>query len=293
MSRFICAYLYVQQKVVLKSIDAITNNQSKPYVEYIFAMPRWNMKIFKFNSSSNPYGHSLVRYSKPYHSSLEQNSIVMNVSGKSKSPMINFFDADKYLFANGVKTGNEQGGMENRSFMVVRFDVDEKLINKMHREYIDLKAQHQVKDIEFSLLFYHITNFFRPYFHKSLRGNCAFWTSKGLIHTGLIDKIHSWPSYMLFRLITKGYYNKRKMHIIYYKRTNTEKEPEGSFMAPFYGILNGYKKYWNIGHIADIIVEYQTQCPTSGEKLYRITRLKPIIGELEIFYSKLKDKFRD
>jgi hypothetical protein len=231
------------------------------FVEYIFTKPRWNWRIlFGLHSSSNPYGHAGVHYSRP-----DGTSLLMNVSGSANSKLIYFFDPTTYLFGSQPTEGNQQGGVTNRAFMTLRINnVDQTQIDKMHEHYLQLAQQKQQGQIAYGLIFYQWTNpiklfvnrFVPGYFNQPPKGNCAHWTSTGLVECGLMSKPSSWPLWIGFKLFLKSYWSHREnLSIISYQSINPDKYSERALIYPFYWLRNSYKEFWNLDNFANIIVE--------------------------------------
>jgi hypothetical protein len=75
----------------------------------------------------------------------------------------------------------------------------------MHEYYTNLRerANSEAKrDARYDMMFGPIFNFFRKFglFGKAERGNCAYWTSKGLVAAGLIDRSSMWPKLLWVRV---------------------------------------------------------------------------------------------
>src|SRR5437879_6076829 len=78
---------------VLRAVDRATKT-TQPFVEYIFAKAKWDVSLLRqHDSSTNPYGHSVVRYSRIGNSCGTVgpgSGTGMNVSGARKSNLIYF-----------------------------------------------------------------------------------------------------------------------------------------------------------------------------------------------------------
>ncbi len=231
------------------------------FVEYVFTKPRWNWKIlFGLHSSTNPYGHAGVHYSRS-----DGTSTLMNVSGSANSKLIYFFDPTAYLFASGPCEGNQQGGVANRAFMTLRINnVDQKHIDRMHEHYVQLAKKKQEGQIAYGLILYQLTNpikafinsFVPGYFKQPTKGNCAHWTSTGLVECGLMTGTSSWPLWIGFKLFLKSYWSHRQdLSIISYQSINPAKYSETALIYPFYWLRNSYKELWNLDNFANIVVE--------------------------------------
>jgi hypothetical protein len=139
--------------------------------------------------------------------------------------------------------------------------------------------------VGFGLLFYHFTNKIRPMVHSCIKGNCAFWTSSGLVKTKLLDEASSWPLLIFFKVLVKNYKTNRKnLNIILYKSVNHKVEPIGSLIYPFYWLRNKYSHIWNLDQFATIIVK-----PIKTG--FTVTKHKTAFDTIASKYEKLKSKF--
>ena len=254
------------QSVSVPSAEVLTHVAQQAgtqgsFVEYVFTKPRWNWKLlFGLHSSTNPYGHAGVHYSRP-----DGTSLLMNVSGSAHSKLIYFFDPTSYLFASEMTEGNQQGGVANRAFMTLRINnVDQKQIDKMHDHFVELAQQKQHGQIAYGLIVYQLTNPIKAfinrwvpgYFSQPHKGNCAHWTSTGLVQCGLMPKPSSWPLWIGFKLFMKSYWSHRQdLNVISYKSINPAKYSETALIYPFYWLRNSYTELWNLDNFANIVVE--------------------------------------
>lgn len=271
----------LKQRLILQQLNKKCNSETNTFVEYIFTKPAWRKLFFnRSDSATNPYGHSAIRYC--YEINGKKTDTVMNISGLKGEKLVNYFEPDEYIFADKLCNGNQQGGISNRSFISIRINnVDIRSIDKMHQYYESLNSKQENKEIEFSLFLFNVTNHFRPLFHKSLRGNCAYFTSIGLVESGLLMKPHSWPLLIFFKIMFKNYRdNRQNMNIIAYQGINYKFEPQGSLIYPFYSLRNRYSDFWNLDSFANIIVNN-----------YIIYRQKNAFQRWKELYMKLKDKF--
>jgi hypothetical protein len=141
--------------------------------------------LFGFHTTTNPYGHAGIHYSRP-----DGSSILMNISGSVGSKLVYFFDPHNYLFTSQLCEGNQQGGIMNRSFLTLRINnIDQKLIDAMHEHYVNLSKQKDDGLIAYGLILYQFTGWLRSFAHSILpgyftqkKGNCAYWTSTGLVN---------------------------------------------------------------------------------------------------------------
>ncbi|AYV82408.1 MAG: hypothetical protein Homavirus48_2 [Homavirus sp.] len=233
-------------------------------MEYIFTLPAWKKMLANStnsgsNSAANPYGHAGIRYKFG-----DEINAVMNVSGASNSPLVNFFQPDEYLFCDqpnrGATLGNEQGGVINRSFLSVRIDgVDRDTIVKLDNYYKQLDIDNRINGkCRYSMVFYMFTNWFRRLIGLGIRGNCAYWTSCGISNVGFLNGPSNWPLFLFFKVLFTqiGKNGWQNLNVIAYRSIKHNKEPKGAFLYPFYGIKYGYDSIkWNLDSIATVIVE--------------------------------------
>ena len=239
---------------IINEIDNKLTNEPTRTVEFIFTKPAWKLifsrSIFESHSSVNPYGHAGIRY---YDRETGRN-IVMNVSN---TPLINFFDADKYLFSDEQAPGNGQCGVYNRSFLAIRIEnIDPERIAELHQFYIGLQKQSLKGDIKYGMLLYFLTNPIRKFMGFSMKGNCSYWTGQGLAKIGLINSTSSWPLLLWFKLLfNQMEHNPNNINIVAYPSINYKNEPSGSLLAPKIGLTRGYSDYWDLNSFANIKVK--------------------------------------
>lgn len=236
-------------------------------VEYIFTLPAWK-KIFTSsfilslfgrngsNSAANPYGHACIRYS--YYQNLDHIHKIMNVSGQKNNPLINFLDPHKYMFTDERDIGNQQGGIINRSFLSVRVDnVDTEKIVKLDEYYKRLAEDNKNNKVQYGMILYTLTNWFRKMLGLPIKGNCSCWTGRGLAEIGMIDATSSWPLFLFFRVlftqITRT--SLENINVISYRSIRYHEEPKGALLYPFYWMKHSYGHIWNLGSIANIVVK--------------------------------------
>jgi len=174
---------------ILTDIDQVLGVNKPPDIEYLFVLPylRWRLNWFKwFGFAGNYYGHSAVKYIDPETG--EQ--VVMNITGSTESPeMVNFLKAEDYLFGTHYfEKGGTQGGVYNRNIISVRIEnVPRQQIMDMDYFYKKLQRNQHQRVAKFSLLFGTLWNWLAGYLPVDVaeRGNCAYWTSKGLVEISL------------------------------------------------------------------------------------------------------------
>ena len=178
----------------------------------------------------------------------------MNVS---TNPLINFFDADQYLFSDEKMPGNGQCGVFNRSFLSIRIEnVDPEQIQRLHQHFVTLQQQSLNGEIKYGMMLYFMTNPFRRLFGLSKKGNCSYWTGLGLAEIGLVKSTSSWPLLLWFKLLfNQMEHNPDNINIVAYPSINHKNEPAGSLMAPYIGLTRGYSEYWDLNRFANIKVK--------------------------------------
>mmetsp|Transcript_30504 Transcript_30504/g.42083 ORF Transcript_30504/g.42083 Transcript_30504/m.42083 type:complete len:350 (-) Transcript_30504:46-1095(-) len=153
-----------------------------PAVEYIFVEPFGAYGVV----STNPYGHAAVRYT------LGGEQKVFNIVGFGGVHMVTFIHPNDYLFGTcGWKEGNEAGGIYNRTFHGLRIEnVHEEKIEIMDAYFRALEQDARSHQATYSMVTGQIANFFSG---TQYEGNCASWSSKGLVRAGLMGSASSWP----------------------------------------------------------------------------------------------------
>jgi len=248
------------KSTVLEEIDKALNMPKPPAIEYIFVEPfmNWTLSYFSWiGFAGNYYGHAAVRYTLP-----TGESVVMNIEGSGKGPMVNFVPAEEYIF--GTKyfdKGSSQGGIYNRNMVSVRIeDYPEDKIVDLDHYYRKLQKNH---DARFSLFFSPVMNNIYRWFPDSVveHGNCARWTSKGLTESGLIRIPTIFPKRIWVTLFERfGIQNPKNVHVVSYRRVKhahrtygVPSDPYISGVAPLHPITN--LLYFNLEKFADVVVE--------------------------------------
>lgn len=121
------------------------------------------------------------------------------------------------------------------------------------------------KSVTFNLFFGPIMNFVRNKLPEgnrwAERGNCARWTSSGLVFCGVLSYLHIWPKSIWVHLYEKHGLNDRKNvnvvvyeHIQHAKQTCSNGPPlwieSVKPFNPFYSW-----NYWNLTKFADVVVK--------------------------------------
>jgi len=147
--------------------------------------------------------------------------------------MVNFLKAEDYLFGTShFEKGGSQGGIYNRNIISVRVEnVSRQQILDMDYFYHKLKRNQNVA--KFSLVFGLLWNWTAGWLPIDVaeRGNCAYWTSKGLVEAQLLRFPSLYPKKILVNLFERsGQIDKDNVHIVSYRRVKhaqlTYGEPE-------------------------------------------------------------------
>ncbi|KAG2373702.1 hypothetical protein C9374_011791 [Naegleria lovaniensis] len=205
------------KNTALQEIDALLGRQKPPAFEYIYVEPSifTNPVFWNSDSSVNPYGHAAIRYTNPETGK----SMVMNIVGKPGHRMVNFIPAEEYLFGHpskcSIEDGNEQGGIYCRTMIGFRFEEwPQEYITAMHNYYQNVQNLGDAKLAKYSMVLGPIYNLLRKikwFSGVAERGNCAFWTTQGLVNAHVLSSATSWPKYSCMKLYTKVVFNKIEM----------------------------------------------------------------------------------
>ncbi|AYV81009.1 MAG: hypothetical protein Harvfovirus13_15 [Harvfovirus sp.] len=251
------------------------------FVEYIFTKPDWQVKLKSplaifgsyATSHQNPYGHGLIRYGN------DTLDTVMNISGKGDK-LVNFFDPETYFFVppKDKYCGNPQGGIFKRSFVTLRIDnLSPEIIQNLHEYFLNLQIRNERNQAGFTLIAHIFTNMFRKLFKSAgiaEKGNCAYWTSKGLVRAGIIKHNSNWPLLIFFRLLARKLVDNDTEHvnIISYRSLNFKTELKGALVYPFHWLWNAYQNIWNLENFATVVVKPEMEKP--GVYRFNIMRNK-------------------
>jgi hypothetical protein len=115
--------------------------------------------------------------------------------------------------------------------------------------------------VQFSMAMHILTNMFKSCIPIKEKGNCCYWTSKGLHHADIIDKQTSFPMILFYKFLLTIMTSKQNcpFSITFYKGLHYDLFPKGSFMYPFYWINNGYSHIWKKELMANVRVELYSQ----------------------------------
>jgi hypothetical protein len=294
------------------------------YMEIILAKPDWRIKfkpkIRKFcsyiTSEINPYGHSAVGYGSFTNLASEIPPTIMNISGSKRGKMVNFFDPKSYLFSDGEKEGDQQGGINKRTFTIVRIKATKDEVIKIDNYFRKLSNEEKKGKVKFTLISHILINKIRSIFGESflikycqkynlfgyniqsnsyrqnflgpLGGNCAYWSGLGFVETGHIAKTSSWPLALLLRIwynaVNK---NPSNVIVITFKSKNHMIEPEGLLLWPFYWLKNSYNDIWYLDKLSNYIVR-PIQTDTENDYNLIIEKQENVYEKWENMIKKIK-----
>lgn len=249
---------------IFSEIDKALGVSKPPALEYILVMPfsSFFVPFLGFGINMNAYGHAAVRYTLP-----DGRGVVMNVEGKKdKRPMIQFSSPENYIYGTKYSGGGqEQRGCYNRAMISVRIESvpDEDILN-MHNYFCTLQSSAVQEISKFNIIFGPLSNFLRKCvpFEVAERGNCAFWTSKGLKEARVLSSTSMWPKSLWIHLFenTNMFTDKKKnVHVVSYRRIKHATLSYGvdaeavTAVAPLQSLRSIF--YWNLERFANAIVE--------------------------------------
>jgi hypothetical protein len=185
------------KNTILSEIDHKLGRTKPPAFEFIYVEPVLTFKLGdRKNSSQNPYGHACIRYTLPGNEQVFMN-IVGNPSAKH---MCNFLSPEDYLFGAYSQTkdlGSEQGGIYMRSYCGFRIEeYPEDLIVNMHEYYSSIQKKEESKLVQYMMLWFPVMN----WGFLSEKGNCSYWTSKGMVEAKIFNNPTAWPKYGFAKL---------------------------------------------------------------------------------------------
>ena len=114
--------------------------------------------------------------------------------------MVNFMTLEDYLFGvDNFETGNEQGGIYNRTFrLMCVWDWPGKQVEALHKYYTHLDGRARTKRARFSQIFPRLFNMWPG---KTRWGNCSMWTAQGLVEAGMLRRATMWPKEMIIQML--------------------------------------------------------------------------------------------
>ena len=278
-------------QTIMNEIDEALGVKKPPAIEFLFVCPYRTVEFLGVGLGS-PFGHAAIRYTIPNmrsntpsntpnmptntlpNKSDEKNgndkeeSIVMNiVKNVSNRSMVNFVDATEYLYGvNSFDDGAQQGGAYNRRIVSVRIEEwDDDLVEDLHYFYQKLQKKEKKESVTFNLILGPVLNFFRSHLPFGLtwaeRGNCARWTSSGLVFADLLPFLNIWPKQIWINLFEKwGRKNRQNVHVVVYEHIPHAKQTYGDGtplwlegVSPLSLIYNW--SYFDLKKFANVVVE--------------------------------------
>lgn len=270
--------------------NTLCAGKSQSYIVLTHTYPAWRNVLKLTNikdaintvqknsySANNPYGHTLVDFFKVSENGSVIEDNVYNVGttgpyGINRKNFMHKFESHEYFFNNNEEnknvTGNQQGGILERSFISIVIPVDDVEYTKMTNFYDTIISTNEnntskIPKYEFRLGSHLFTNPVRNYVPwLNERGNCCYWTSKGLVEGQMIDSHSSFPMVCFYKLLLNiklrgmNRFKQDNTHmVVFYKGLQHENYPKGSFLYPFYWFANSYNNIWAVERFADAVVE--------------------------------------
>ena len=245
---------------ILTDVDRALGRTKPPALEVIFVEPQPIGRLPRGGrSSTNPFGHALVRYTRP---SGEQTAV--NVGGRPGAPLITRFAPEEYFYGTtNFDSGNTQGGVYNRRMIGVSVDeLPQEQLAALDAYFLDLEERNQAGEAAYFIIASKVVNLvnrFVPGTQADL-GNCALWMSKGLASAGIISKSTEWPKKLAVDLFeTHERLNPEGTHVVSYDRvTHSAASKRGlDSRGPLSGSprdLARSVRFWDLGKLAEVRV---------------------------------------
>lgn len=150
-------------------------------------------------------------------------NIVKNAD--KRSYMVNFIPANEYLYGVGwTHRGAEQGGAYQRRIIGVRIeDWPQEDVDDIHFFFKRLqRKEHRDSQATFDLFLGPALNFLRKFvptpFRWAERGNCARWTSMGLVFGDLLPHRNMWPKALFIHLMERhSHRDPKNVNVVVYE----------------------------------------------------------------------------
>jgi len=251
-------------KEILTELDERIGTNKPPSLEYLFCMHAMNPD--KTSSRWGRFGHAAIRYTLP-----DGTQRVMNVVGLATQDMINFLTPSQYLFGTqGWGEASEQGGIYNRSFCSVRLEsLSDAQVLALDAYFNLVHCSFKAGAAGFNLTSGRLQTFLRKYWPVSIwrpalaSGNCAYWTSGGLVAAGLLHRQRTFPKSVWADLLEAELIRcPRNVHVVMYREVSGA--PLHTAWSGAYrttpGLVNPLRPLWNwcyadIAQFADYVVE--------------------------------------
>eukprot|EP01012_Entosiphon_sulcatum_P011570 TRINITY_DN17073_c0_g1_i1.p1 TRINITY_DN17073_c0_g1~~TRINITY_DN17073_c0_g1_i1.p1 ORF type:complete len:346 (+),score=86.60 TRINITY_DN17073_c0_g1_i1:36-1073(+) len=241
---------------ILPQVDRMLRADGRPpAVEVIFAEAVTNSlwrTLFSF-------GHLSVAYRMPGTGERR----VMNIVGLPGFEMVNFVNLSDYLFGTTGWEKTEQGGVYNRNFVGVRVEeLADSDILAMDHLFQSIRYESVSGRAKFNIDGGHIKamlSYFVPEAGNSY-GNCARWTTKGLVSAGLMRLPSMFPKNALIRIFEDELRNNASnVHLVYYAQAEhaVVKYEGWEYVRAHVSFTNLFSgmQYRDLLQYADLIVE--------------------------------------
>ena len=117
--------------------------------------------------------------------------------------MANMMSPEDYIFGSAWRTshlGAEQGGIYLRAFRGFRIEnLAESAVEALHEYFIELGKRESENLAKYSMILGNTLPFGNR-FSRVERGNCSYWTSKGLVAAGIMSEASMWPKILFIKL---------------------------------------------------------------------------------------------
>jgi len=167
-----------------------------------------------------------------------------------------------------------------------------------------LKRKSKERKAKYSFFIGGILNIIREYspFNIAERGNCAWWTSKGLAEADAIDWAKPWPKAIWVEVFEKeGRKNPNNVHVVSYRRIPHARLSYGKKAWAFSGVAPAHffdnLAYRNLEKYANVVVEVlpsssvaqvRIQKDHSNPSYFRYHRFSILTASLFSFYVATK-----
>jgi len=246
---------------VFADIDRVLGRGKPPALEYILVSPAATFRIpfTDYGLYYNSYGHAALRYN------YQGRDIIMNITGKKiDARMVQFTTPGEFLY--GTNYGDtalwDQKGCYNRNMFGVRVEeLPAENIERMHRYFTELEKR---EDASFNIIFSPVVNAFRYLFPGiSEAGNCARWTSEGLMRSGVVTNPSLWPKSIFINIFENAAHtaagSSSNINVVSYRRVRHANRSYGvdasgiEAVAPLQSLRSF--AYLNLEWFANAIVE--------------------------------------
>lgn len=285
---------------ILNELDQATGRNKPPDLEYILIMPFSKFMIpgtKDWGFCVNTFGHSAIRYRlPPTPEDPNGRQILVNIDARKNRPsMVDFLDPKEYFYGTDEKLTGEQRGVYNRNMISLQVDhVPPEKIMAMHQYFLELDQLSQAGKHRFGALPRPIQDYFQSKIEQLdqkldqveerikqtrpvIYGNCAKWSSEGLIRAGVITYRSYWPKAIWINMFENYQHTviktRENLKVISYRRIKHAKRAYGqdrSQVITQVAPLQTFRSltYFNLEKFADQIVEVP-----EGETQAKITTI--------------------